>query len=163
MIEQLRGGILRPETVERVRAVDAVDIAVATLCPVVLFVAAGFSGGAIGLIGVSLWVVAPLSAFVVAQLGILLVVPEWPGLGGAALIEAGLILLLLAEVVHEHTDRRTLGVFSTLILLLVGGTLLAITAGIAWWLIALIGLLGTSIASYGPHRYGLIQPEEIDS
>ncbi|WP_246988333.1 hypothetical protein [Halorientalis marina] len=148
---------LQTETVARLQALSPSAFGVAAVCPLVLFVVSGLGGGVIGMVGVSLWLFAPVNAFVVAQLGVLLLLPGWPGLLTGVGVEAGLAMLLFAEVVHEHGYRWTLGVFVVLALLMGGGTLAALRSDATLWQVALGLAVTTALASYGLHRYELLQ------
>ncbi|WP_299263328.1 hypothetical protein [Halorientalis sp.] len=148
--------VLQVETVERVRSVTARDLGVAVLCPLALFLVAGVPGGVLGVFGVSVWLFAPVNAFVITQLGVLALVPAWPGVPTALGLESGIAALLLAEVLREQADWRAGGVFVLLAVVLGGGTVVSLEAGVESWVVALVGVGTIGLTCYGLHRYELL-------
>lgn len=135
---------------------------VALACPVALFLAAGVGGGAIGTVGVGLWLVSPVAAFALTQVGLLLVVPELPSLTEIALIEGGLCLLLAADGVGEFHDSRSVGGFGLLAVAGMTTTVAVHTVGIELWKVTASLVTVFVVSSYLLYRYEHITVEGPD-
>jgi len=149
-------GTVPPQVIERFRSFTGIDVVLALCCPVVLFLGAGLAGGFVGVLGVGLWLLAPVYAFVLAQLALLLVVPEWPGTRQLAVLEGGVALLLLAQLVHERVDRRSVAVFVATALILTGALAVGVGSEVPTWQLSVALLVALSLAAYGVHRYELV-------
>ena len=143
-------------TTERLQLLRVPEVAVAALCPVCLLLVSGPAGAVVGLFGASLWLFAPVTGFALAQLGVLLAIPGWPGLPTAVAVEGALAALLLAELVYESPDQWTVVAF--LCTAGVGGLVtLWATTTVETWVVALGLVFVAALAAYGVHRYELLQ------
>lgn len=141
----------------RFESVSPLGVGVAVVCPIALAVAAGLVGGIVGTVGLGIWLVSPVYAFAIAQLGLLLVVPDSISIGELVILESGLGTLLFAGMLDEFESRRSIGVFLLGAVGLGGTAVAAGPSAIALWqsVLAVLGVF--AFLSYGLHRYELVE------
>lgn len=131
---------------------DAATVLVG-LCPLGLLILGGPVGGVVGLAAAVLWVHSPVYGFAVGQLGLVLVVEQPVAPGRLAALQAAVFLVLLAGLLRGKSSHRPPLAFVVLALVLGGGVVAGIDAGLGTPTLAGILVVAIGIASYLLHRY----------
>lgn len=146
------------------RSVDSVSALLVAVCPAALLVLAGPVGAAIGVLAAVVWLTGPVFGFAAAQFGLVLVVEVPVAPLRLAALQVAVGSLLVAGLADVEGSARVGGLFVVLAILLGGGALGAIDAGVGTVEVAaaLVGVV--AVSGYLLHRYelvalGLVQTE----
>lgn len=108
------------------------------------------------------------ATFAFGTLLLVVAVPETPSLRGVALVEGGLVAVLVSTVFQYDAPVRLLSAFITALAGLLAVTWLAIAEANAIWIGTLALVVTITLFAYGQHRYvlvrtGLVEPEEEET
>lgn len=105
------------------------------------------------------------ATFAFGTLLLVVAVPETPSLDGVALVEGGLVAVLVSTAFQYDAPVRLLGAFVAALAGLLAVAWLAVEEGNAIWGGVLALFATVALFAYGQHRYvlvrtGLVEPEE---
>jgi hypothetical protein len=103
------------------------------------------------------------ATFAFGTLLLVVAVPENPPIEGVALVEGGLLAVLVSTLRQYDAPANLLGVFLVFLAGLLAAAWIGVEYGGAVWIGALVLIVTVSLLAYGQHRYALVATGLVES
>ena len=103
------------------------------------------------------------ATFAFGTVVLVVTVPENPPFEGVALVEGGLLAVLVSTLRQYDAPANLLGVFLVFLAGLLAAAWIGVEYGGAVWIGALVLIVTVSLLAYGQHRYALVVTGPVES